>query len=195
MCLLRNYCNAGIFFAQGDVMICMELMDMSLHDLRILVYERLRLSIPENVLGKIAESVSTCILMRSSSHCNLLQTLKALIYLKTKLNVLHRGKYNLGFYYTFCTCLRVYWDALWCNSRVVTPNFNFSWFYMLQPSLGAGRKCRWHNAIWQPCQKSLIYWVLIASVVWSVCLSVCLSHAGGQGQQLDLEREIDEHQS
>lgn len=42
-------------------MICMELMDMSLHDLRILVYERLRQSIPETVLGKIAESVSMSI--------------------------------------------------------------------------------------------------------------------------------------
>ena len=46
-------------------MICMELMDMSLHDLRILVYERLRQAIPETVLGKIAESVSTCILVWS----------------------------------------------------------------------------------------------------------------------------------
>ena len=52
--------NNGIYFAQGDVMICMELMDMSLHDLRILVYERLKQVIPETVLGKIAESVSTC---------------------------------------------------------------------------------------------------------------------------------------
>ena len=52
-----------IFFVQGDVMICMELMDMSLHDLRILVYERLKQGIPEVVLGKIAESVSICILM------------------------------------------------------------------------------------------------------------------------------------
>ena len=46
-------------------MICMELMDMSLHDLRILVYERLRQAIPETVLGKIAESVSTYILVWS----------------------------------------------------------------------------------------------------------------------------------
>ena len=39
-------------------MICMELMDMSLHDLRVLVYERLKQIIPETVLGKMAESVS-----------------------------------------------------------------------------------------------------------------------------------------
>ena len=66
-CLLGIYCYkyTGIFFAQGDVMICMELMDMSLHDLRILVYERLRQAIPETVLGKIAESVSTCTLVWS----------------------------------------------------------------------------------------------------------------------------------
>lgn len=40
-------------------MICMELMDMSLNDLRLLVYERLNQGIPECVLGKMAESVST----------------------------------------------------------------------------------------------------------------------------------------
>ena len=39
-------------------MICMELMDMSLNDLRLLVYERLKQAIPEAVLGKMAESVS-----------------------------------------------------------------------------------------------------------------------------------------
>ena len=39
-------------------MICMELMDMSLHDLRLLVYDRLKQVIPETVLGKMAESVS-----------------------------------------------------------------------------------------------------------------------------------------
>ena len=31
---------------------------MSLNDLRLLVYERLKLAIPEAVLGKVAESVS-----------------------------------------------------------------------------------------------------------------------------------------
>ena len=88
-------CNNGIFFAQGDVMICMELMDMSLHDLRILVYERLKQAIPETVLGKIAESVSACTFDVTCNYIYMMhskQTLKALIYLKTKLNVLHRGK-------------------------------------------------------------------------------------------------------
>lgn len=75
-------------------MICMELMDMSLHDLRLLVYERLKKAIPEAVLGKMAESVSV---FTGLSYCYdtfiflFGQTLKALIYLKKKLNVLHRG--------------------------------------------------------------------------------------------------------
>ena len=36
----------------------MELMDKSLHDLYKLVYELLKLTIPEWVVGKMAESVS-----------------------------------------------------------------------------------------------------------------------------------------
>ncbi len=43
---------------QGDVWICMELMDHSLHQLYKLVYETLKLSIPEDIVGKMAESVS-----------------------------------------------------------------------------------------------------------------------------------------
>ena len=38
----------------------MELMDMSLHDLYKLVYDKLKLKIPEAVVGKMAESVSHC---------------------------------------------------------------------------------------------------------------------------------------
>ena len=45
-------------FPQGDVWICMELMDKSLHQLYKLVYETLHLSIPEPVVGKMAEAVS-----------------------------------------------------------------------------------------------------------------------------------------
>lgn len=63
----------GALFREGDVMICMELMDKSLHALYRVVYEQLKQSIPLPVLGKMAES-----------------TLKALFYLKTELNVLHR---------------------------------------------------------------------------------------------------------
>ncbi|CAI8054258.1 Galactokinase [Geodia barretti] len=37
----------GALFKDGDVWICMELMDMSLHDLYKLVYEKLHLTIPE----------------------------------------------------------------------------------------------------------------------------------------------------
>ena len=46
---------------QGDVWICMELMDKSLHDLYKLVYDKLKLSIPEPVIGKMAESVSSLV--------------------------------------------------------------------------------------------------------------------------------------
>jgi len=42
---------------QGDVWICMELMDKSLHQLYKLVYDTLKLNIPENVVGKMAEAV------------------------------------------------------------------------------------------------------------------------------------------
>lgn len=38
----------------------MELMDKSLHDLYKLVYDKLKLSIPEPVIGKMAESVRLC---------------------------------------------------------------------------------------------------------------------------------------
>lgn len=44
--------------SQGDVMICMELMDKSLHALYRVVYEQLKQTIPLPVLGKMAESVS-----------------------------------------------------------------------------------------------------------------------------------------
>ena len=43
--------------SQGDVWICMELMDKSLHQLYKLVYDTLHVSIPEPVIGKMAESV------------------------------------------------------------------------------------------------------------------------------------------
>jgi len=63
----------GALFREGDVWICMELMDKSLHQLYKLVYDTLKLNIPENVVGKMAEA-----------------TIKALHFLKFKLNVLHR---------------------------------------------------------------------------------------------------------
>jgi hypothetical protein len=63
----------GALFKDGDVWICMELMDTSLNDLYKLVYEKLHLTIPEWVVGKMAEA-----------------TVKALHYLKANLNVLHR---------------------------------------------------------------------------------------------------------
>lgn len=63
----------GALFREGDVWICMELMDKSLHQLYKLVYEKLKLTIPEKVIGKMAEA-----------------TIKALHFLKFTLNVLHR---------------------------------------------------------------------------------------------------------
>lgn len=76
-------------------MICMELMDKSLHALYRVVYEQLKQSIPLPVLGKMAESVSqhmTIMHCINDNNLYLLQTLKALYYLKTELNVLHRGE-------------------------------------------------------------------------------------------------------
>ena len=51
----------------------MELMDMSLHDLYKLVYENLHLTIPEWVVGKMAEAVSLFLrpsLSGFSVHCD-----------------------------------------------------------------------------------------------------------------------------
>ena len=50
----------------------MELMDKSLHQLYKLVYDTLKLNIPENVVGKMAEAVRNvrCIHMQSCfGHC------------------------------------------------------------------------------------------------------------------------------
>ena len=48
----------GALFREGDVWICMELMDKSLSQLYKLVYDQLKLRIPEPVLGKMIEAVS-----------------------------------------------------------------------------------------------------------------------------------------
>lgn len=62
----------GAMFREGDVWICMEVMDMSLDKFYTQVYKNNR-TIPENILGKIAFSV-----------------LSALHYLHSKLKVIHR---------------------------------------------------------------------------------------------------------
>ena len=78
----------------------MELMDRCLDQLYKLVYEKLKLTIPEAVVGKMAESVSHSSLSLSLSPvavivmCIVSQTIKALHFLKSILNVLHRGIYN-----------------------------------------------------------------------------------------------------
>ena len=80
----------------------MELMDKSLHQLYKLVYDQLKLTIPESIVGKMIEAVSLitfshlrgegdlyCSALMSDAWCY--QTVKALHFLKTQLKVLHRG--------------------------------------------------------------------------------------------------------
>lgn len=62
----------GALFREGDVWICMEVMDMSLDKFYTKVYKHNR-SIPEDILGKIAFSV-----------------VSALHYLYSQLRVIHR---------------------------------------------------------------------------------------------------------
>ena len=50
--------KSNISYLQGDVWICMELMDKSLDKLCHLVYNRLGEVIPELMVGKMAEAVS-----------------------------------------------------------------------------------------------------------------------------------------
>ena len=58
--------------SQGDVLICMEMMDKSLHEVYKLVYDKLGLRIPEEVVGKMAESVSVPVLLRPTPDLSLL---------------------------------------------------------------------------------------------------------------------------
>lgn len=61
------------FFFQGDCWICMELMDTSLDKFYKFICERQQQRIPESILAKITVA-----------------TVKALNYLKQKLNIIHR---------------------------------------------------------------------------------------------------------
>lgn len=63
----------GAIFKEGDCWICMELMDTSLDKFYKFVYEKQNQRIPEAILGKITVA-----------------TVKALNYLKEKLNIIHR---------------------------------------------------------------------------------------------------------
>ena len=78
---------------QGEVWICMELLDTSMDKLANRVYHELHSTIPENIVGKMTVSVSSS----SSSQTPLLtyflshQVIKALSYLKTELKIIHRG--------------------------------------------------------------------------------------------------------
>jgi len=62
----------GALFREGDVWICMEVMDMSLDNFYKMIYKNNK-SIPEDILGKIAVAV-----------------VKALHYLQAELKVIHR---------------------------------------------------------------------------------------------------------
>lgn len=64
--------------SQGDVWICMELLDSSMDKISKRVYNELSLKIPEGILGKMTVAV-----------------IKALHYLKTKLEIIHRGQRSL----------------------------------------------------------------------------------------------------
>ncbi|KAI0231802.1 Dual specificity mitogen-activated protein kinase kinase 6 [Lamellibrachia satsuma] len=63
----------GALFREGDVWICMEVMDTSLDKFYKMVYDKEKTVIPEDILGKIANTV-----------------VKALHYLQTELKVIHR---------------------------------------------------------------------------------------------------------
>lgn len=73
-----NDCNYivqfyGALFKEGDCWICMELMDTSLDKFYKFICERENERIPESILAKITAA-----------------TVKALDYLKQKLNIIHR---------------------------------------------------------------------------------------------------------
>lgn len=63
----------GALFKEGDCWICMEIMDTSLDKFYKFIYEKLKVRIPESILGKIS-----------------LATLHALNYLKEELKIIHR---------------------------------------------------------------------------------------------------------
>lgn len=63
----------GALFKEGDCWICMELMDTSLDKFYKFIYEKMKIRIPETILGKITVA-----------------TVKALNYLKEQLKIIHR---------------------------------------------------------------------------------------------------------
>ncbi|VDP16730.1 unnamed protein product [Soboliphyme baturini] len=71
--LLLSCCLIKRARLQGDCWICMELMDISLERFYKTVYEKSHQRLPERIIGKIAVA-----------------TIKALSYLKDKLNIIHR---------------------------------------------------------------------------------------------------------
>ena len=54
--------NVPVYFLQGDVWICMEVMDMSLDKFYKMLYGNEQM-VPEDILGKIAVAVSLFLLL------------------------------------------------------------------------------------------------------------------------------------
>ncbi len=81
----------GAMFREGDVMICMEVMDISMDKFYARAFNINR-PIPEDVLGKVAFAVGSESLSLSLSKENAVdfQVICALDYLHTKLQVIHR---------------------------------------------------------------------------------------------------------
>ncbi|XP_020611311.1 dual specificity mitogen-activated protein kinase kinase 4-like [Orbicella faveolata] len=69
----------GALFTEGDAWICMELMDTSFDQCYKHIYGVLLETIPEDILGMTSLAV-----------------VKALDYLKTKLNIIHRGLFTFS---------------------------------------------------------------------------------------------------
>ncbi|NXV15549.1 MP2K3 kinase, partial [Cepphus grylle] len=100
----------GALFREGDVWICMELMDTSLDKFYKKVLEKKK-TIPEDILGKMAVSI-----------------VRALEHLHSKLSVIHRGSQgnppNLGFEPEICSV----GFALGKRGRIVIASL-----FLLQP--------------------------------------------------------------
>lgn len=77
----------GALFREGDVWICMEVMDMSLDKFYMKVYKHSR-SIPEDILGKVAFAVRMHFKHLTMLHINLLNSLSYLFYFNISFRIL-----------------------------------------------------------------------------------------------------------
>ena len=81
----------GAMFREGDVWICMEVMDTSIDKFYVKSFDQGK-KIPEQVLGKIAFAVSTLHSTVQVAHLfgSRFQVISALHYLQSQLQVIHR---------------------------------------------------------------------------------------------------------